>query len=553
MSREYNGDEFTRPSIPMVGVLAFLCGFGLFYSYWKFFTRMWDWTPLDRVLFVGVAAGLGLWGLKQILHTLFQSATGRPMQWPTLASDSKLSGPSETPGTTRPGIVPIVSGVLIAILGLTILMVLPWAIQRAIPLAIIIVLGLLLAGQGLRELIATWLAVLPESRPKPRVALPRPGLVYLLIMAVLFVGSLLARQNMPMLVFSLMAGPFVLNGWIIFMMFKRTNLTRHVPRRAFAGEPFSVDIRFENRKWWFASSFVTASDCIQNAHERLRAHVLFPRVRAGQHTTASYKICLMQRGTYRFGPIDLSSRFPLGLVERGLTFEQPGKILVYPRIGRLSAAWKRKRSIAAELFQRPDSQRGVFYDEFHGIREFRHGDNPRAIHWRTSARHNELMVREFDRSCGQDLMVLLDLWRPEQPASTDLERVELAISFAATICVEHMRQTLGARLFVAVSGADWNCWEGQTGSSRTESLMEILALVEAGCNPDVKRLIGHLATLRPGTTQTLLLTTRRQQQVDDLFRNKDRRKVDGGVAVCDVKTEVIAVNRRELAAVFVLD
>ena len=51
-----------------------------------------------------------------------------------------------------------------------------------------------------------------------RVMLPREGMMYLLIMIVAFVGSLIGRNNMLMLVFSIMAGPFILNGWITFTL-----------------------------------------------------------------------------------------------------------------------------------------------------------------------------------------------------------------------------------------------------------------------------------------------------------------------------------------------
>ena len=43
-----------------------------------------------------------------------------------------------------------------------------------------------------------------------------------MIMIVIFSGSLLGRSNMLMLVFSMMAGPFVVNGWITYSMLKRT-------------------------------------------------------------------------------------------------------------------------------------------------------------------------------------------------------------------------------------------------------------------------------------------------------------------------------------------
>src|SRR5579863_5755173 len=81
-----------------------------------------------------------------------------------------------------------------------------------------------------------------------RVSLPRPGQFYLVIMIVVFSGSLLGRSNMLMLVFSMMAGPFVVNGWITYSMLKRTTLERVVPPRVMAGEPLTVEVVLANRK-----------------------------------------------------------------------------------------------------------------------------------------------------------------------------------------------------------------------------------------------------------------------------------------------------------------
>ncbi len=61
-------------------------------------------------------------------------------------------------------------------------------------------------------------------------------------MIVIFSGSLLGRSNMLMLVFSMMAGPFVVNGWITYSMLKRTAVERVVPERVMAGEPITVEL-----------------------------------------------------------------------------------------------------------------------------------------------------------------------------------------------------------------------------------------------------------------------------------------------------------------------
>ena len=234
-------------------------------------------------------------------------------------------------------------------------------------------------------------------------------------MIVLFVGSQVGQSNMLMLVFSLMAGPFVLNGTVIVIMLQKLSVRRMMPESAFAGELIAVELVLKNEKSFFSSSLMAVTDTIANDRERLQSGVLIARVPPQDERSARYQITLMQRGRYRFGPVYVGSRFPLGIVERGLVFDLPGEILIAPRLGRLTPRWQREHGLADELVHRPDTRAGIFEDEFHRIREYRPGDNPRMIHWRSSARQNELMVREFHQSRNQNLIVLLDLWLSDDP------------------------------------------------------------------------------------------------------------------------------------------
>ena len=139
-----------------------------------------------------------------------------------------------------------------------------------------------------------------------------------MIMIVIFSGSLLGRSNMLMLVFSMMAGPFVVNGWITYSMLKRTSLERVAPERVMAGEPITVELVMSNRKRLMNCWLMSAHDTIQNGEERLDPSVLFAPGARGGTRSAPYQARLMRRGLYRFGPAQLTARFPLGIVERGL-------------------------------------------------------------------------------------------------------------------------------------------------------------------------------------------------------------------------------------------
>src|SRR5439155_22974626 len=193
---------------------------------------------------------------------------------------------------------------------------------------------------------------------------------------------------------------------------------------------------------------------------------------------------------YWFGPIEWTTHFPLGLVERGLLCDEFAPLIVHPRIGRLTSRWRHDLWNATELTERRTTRAGLFDDEFHRIREFRTGDNPRAIHWRTTARSGALMVREYHQSRDHDLVLLVELWQPPHPTSSDMDRVELAVSFAATVAYDHLRQSREARLQVAVCGTE--VFRGDHHSSG-EKLLDHLASAAAISTADVRPLIREAA------------------------------------------------------------
>jgi uncharacterized protein (DUF58 family) len=413
------------------------------------------------------------------------------------------------------------------------------------------IIGLILVLWGIRLVALRFAPRVGKSvgrLNRNRVMLPREGMMYLLIMIVAFIGSLIGRSNMLMLVFSIMAGPFILNGWITFTLLKRNRLIRILPRRAMAGDVISVEITLRNRKFWFSSWLMVVRDRLSRTvngksdqSSVLEPAVLFASVRPRQERTACYQLRLTERGKYEFGPMEMSTRFPLGLVERGYVTDVRGELLVHPRIGRLGQRWYNEARMASESVQRQHTQRGMFEDEFHHLRDYRSGDNPRDIHWRTSARVQGLMVRKYEQSRDQGLIVLLDLWQAKQPDSEQEDRVELAISFAATIGVDHLKQTRGVQHYLFVSGREFQTWKADTGTGASEGLLDVLAVAEAGCESKMESLIPVASQVATSMMRVVLITTRLPEDVPN-FENETMPGL-----------ELIHADRDELARWFSVD
>ena len=343
-----------------------------------------------------------------------------------------------------------------------------------------------------------------------RMSITREGIIYVTIMTVMFLGSIIGHTNMLMFVFAMMIGPWVLNGWIAFTILRRMHAKRTLPHRVMAGETVSIEIEAANHKWYLSSWLLVARDQVAHARDRFQASALFVRVPAGETRRGHYFVRFSQRGEYSFGPLELTTHFPLGLVERGLLFNDFAKLIVHPRVGRMTSRWRGDLWNATELAEQRQMRAGLFDDEFQRIREYRVGDNPKAIHWRTTARRGELMVREFQQTRDRDLVLLLELWQPDQPTASDLDRVELAISFAATVLHESLRESREARLQMIVVGSQTSAWDHH---SNLEAALDQLALASGSAAADVRPVIDSTMQRISNSSRVVVVSARPRSEL----------------------------------------
>lgn len=371
--------------------------------------------------------------------------------------------------------------------------------------------GLLLAGWGLRTVAgAIWSRMegwVWQGGRRYRVHFHREALVYIVMLLALCLGALMGAQNMLMLVFGLMVGPFILGGQVTRLILNRLQVARTLPEIAVAGQNLMVRLQLINRKKLFSAWMVTATDRFVGIIEEQHPAVLFARVPPRGGREAGYTIRPAHRGLIRFGPVRVACSFPLGLMERSFELGDTRELLVLPRVGRLTDRWRDRERDGANTSSSAHARLGLFDDEFDRLREYRGGDNRRAIHWRTTARRNELMVREYQHHRWPGLVLAVDLWQPGQPGGDDLLRVELAVSLAATLCVECARAAEEARIWLVISGRTTTTLAGEGHAAALQGLMEGLALAQAGPAPDLAAA-GMVASEADLACRRLLVTTR---------------------------------------------
>jgi uncharacterized protein (DUF58 family) len=222
------------------------------------------------------------------------------------------------------------------------------------------------------------------------------------------------------------------------------------------------------------------------------------------------------RGVVTLGPIVARSGYPIGFARFERLVSGAATIFIAPQLGQLQRGllrrWLlRQRPTIGAVRTRP-MHHPTGQMEFHGLRSFRAGDSPRLIHWRTSARRGELMVREFEEYPNDDLVLIIDLSRP---AESDGQLFERMLSLAATIVWEWCRQK-GDWLTVVLAGASAQRFSGATGENLRAEVMRAFAGAQAVARSDADAVVAALLQPPAFATAHLLLSVGPGELVDSL-------------------------------------
>jgi uncharacterized protein (DUF58 family) len=158
------------------------------------------------------------------------------------------------------------------------------------------------------------------------------------------------------------------------------------------------------------------------------------------------------------------------------------------------------------------------------------------------------MVCEYHPSRDRDLVLLVDLWQPPYPHDVDVDHIELAVSLAATICVEHLRENRDSQVTLLVAGRKYEAWESLAGPGSIDPLLKGLSTVEGDHRAQSHRLLEDGRKRRSASVRTIFVTTRSQidGSLDDVTNGKNGGHDGNGMS----GMQVIVARERNLAEFF---
>jgi uncharacterized protein (DUF58 family) len=329
-------------------------------------------------------------------------------------------------------------------------------------------------GSGPVKLL--WAVVRPLFRPRRTIKPTRDGWWCLLVAVGLGVAAINTGNNLLYLLVSALLALVVVSGILSEQAVRGLSLSGIAPEEIYAGRPALFGAALVNRKRWLTSYSITLELLAPEARalESGSRFVYFRRIEAGLERLATWEETLPRRGRHRLAGVRITTRFPFGLFVKAGRPALTDEVVVFPYIRPMTA--ESLRRLIGEVGETADRRRGRGND-LYNLRAYRPGDDPRFIHWRSSAKAAALVMREHEADTSHDTrLVLVGRGR------VGGEALEVGLSQAASIAVALVRAGAGVEL----SGPDLFVPLGH-GRPHLRRVLTVLALYQPapGARSDV--------------------------------------------------------------------
>jgi uncharacterized protein (DUF58 family) len=250
--------------------------------------------------------------------------------------------------------------------------------------------------------------------------------------------------------------------------------------------------------------------------------------RDGRFLRAAYRLRRVPRGRYRFTGARVVLEDPFGLASRVQPLQDSNPLLVYPRLVRLGVLFG-ERGLRAHGAGRILLRRPAGF-ELHSVREYQSGESLRRVHWPSTARRRQLMVKELEDAPRDEVVVVIDAEAGHGAGPPGDSSFDAQVRAGGSILWAHARRGRHVRLIVTCQTGN-DAVSIRTYERDWPRALEILAAAEqdgrrpvesvlsdqAGAATHARDLALVTAALRPTLVEALIARAAARQQVSVVY------------------------------------
>jgi uncharacterized protein (DUF58 family) len=221
---------------------------------------------------------------------------------------------------------------------------------------------------------------------------------------------------------------------------------------------------------------------------------------AGRRLKARYELKGLPRGRYSFERVRAELSDPFGLERATIALPSPGALVVYPRLVQLGPLFSDTGARSHDGRRLLLRRHSGF--ELHGVREYEQGESLRRVHWRSTARRGQLMVKELEDAPRDEVAVVLDA------ASTAVvgESFEVQVRATGSILDAYVRR--GRRAVLVVDSSRREVQQVHSPAADWRRALELLAAVEPSGNLPAARSLGDENSVATRALELVVVTAR---------------------------------------------
>jgi uncharacterized protein (DUF58 family) len=241
--------------------------------------------------------------------------------------------------------------------------------------------------------------------------------------------------------------------------------------------------------------------------------------RSGRRLVVRYVLERVPRGRYVFEDVRVELSDPFLLERVVAPLPPPGALLVYPRLVELGSLFS-EAGPASQGGRRLLLRRQSGF-EVHGVREYEQGESLRRVHWPSTARRGQLMVKELEDTPRDEVAVVLDA-----DARTEVgESFEVQVRAAGSLVQAHVRR--GRRAVLVVNSAQREVQQVHAAAADWRRALELLAAVEPTGPAPLAQLLTEEDNPAVRALELVVVTARIDAALVDRLvqRSVSRRKV----------------------------
>jgi uncharacterized protein (DUF58 family) len=317
---------------------------------------------------------------------------------------------------------------------------------------------------------------------------------------VLLIGAWASKLVFLYFAFSVCIGLLILSFIFSKFLILNLELNRELPANTYEGSFVSVLINLRSRLSLFDQS-IEIEDMFSAAGPQGKTKKLYVNGISNGKVRFSYQEKCYKRGKYRVGPFKVKIFEPLVLFYLEKQILVYSTLVVYPEVFTVNYLPFVLGHLAPRYGEQTTRISGN-YEEFYGIREYQQEDGLRKIHWRSTARLSELMVKHFEQSAQWKATLVLDAAGTSNVGFGKESTFEYAVKILASIgkYLLHKNASFG---FLANTIDPINIYHGK-GRNHYYKILDQLAVIDSKGSMALHKFLARLQWSIPESSSLII-------------------------------------------------